>query len=381
MSGADFPGDANPFPSGAFPDRFERIGVFERPASEPPVDLSPRRFTFTGSAGEYFRIWIVNLMLSIATLGIYSAWAKVRRLRYFYGHTSLDGAVFGYHASPIAILKGRLVAYGVVLVLGIVGQIAPFAVMLLYLPLIGLMPIILIRGLRFRARNSSYRGIRFGFDGQTADAVMVFLLLPLAVPFTLGFIYPFVVKRQREFVMANSRHGRSAFQLDLPAWPVYRIYVTAALLGVILFGVPVIMIIGAQLTEALANSSDEQAQFNPIVLVAMLLFYLAIGVLTVGIRTSFENLAWKHTTIDGHQFRSRLEIGRMFWYYVTNILAIAVTLGLAVPWARIRLARYRAESLTLLPAGPLVTEASGTGVEESATGAELTEAMDFDVGI
>ena len=62
---------------------------------------------------EYFRIWIVNLLLSLVTLGIYSAWAKVRRLRYFYGHTSVDGGTFGYHASPIAILKGRLIAYAV----------------------------------------------------------------------------------------------------------------------------------------------------------------------------------------------------------------------------------------------------------------------------
>ena len=34
---------------------------------------------FTGQAGEYFSIWIVNVCLSIVTLGIYSAWAKVRR--------------------------------------------------------------------------------------------------------------------------------------------------------------------------------------------------------------------------------------------------------------------------------------------------------------
>jgi uncharacterized membrane protein YjgN (DUF898 family) len=36
---------------------------------------------FTGCAGEYFRIWIVNVCLSVLTLGIYSAWAKVRRKR------------------------------------------------------------------------------------------------------------------------------------------------------------------------------------------------------------------------------------------------------------------------------------------------------------
>ena len=81
----------------------------------------PRPFAFTGSGGEYFRIWIVNLLLSVITLGIYSAWAKVRRLRYFYGHTSVAGGTFGYHASPIAILKGRLIAYAVVFVLAVLG--------------------------------------------------------------------------------------------------------------------------------------------------------------------------------------------------------------------------------------------------------------------
>ena len=381
MGGADFPGDANRFAIDSTPEPEDpfRSG-FETPG-EPLPDLSPRPFQFSGSASEYFRIWVVNLMLSVATLGIYSAWAKVRRLRYFYGHTSLDGSVFGYHASPIAILKGRLISYGVVLTLGILGQVAPLGVYVLYLPLIALMPMILVRGLRFRARNSSYRGIRFAFDGQTPEAYLVFLGLPVAVPFTLGFLYPYVIARQREFVIAGSRHGQSTFQLRLPAWPVYRIYAVAALCGILLFGVPVAMMAGAQFTDALAGSADEPASFNPVVLFAMLLFYLGIGVLAVGVRTEFENLAWEHTTIDGHRFRSRLEIGQMFGYYVTNLLAIGLTLGLAVPWARIRLARYRAKSLTLLPAGPIVTQAGGSSIDESATGAELTEAMDFDVGI
>jgi Bacterial protein of unknown function (DUF898) len=36
---------------------------------------------FTGSGSEYFRIWIVNLLLMLVTLSLYYPWAKVRRLR------------------------------------------------------------------------------------------------------------------------------------------------------------------------------------------------------------------------------------------------------------------------------------------------------------
>jgi len=45
-----------------------------------PVQRMP--FVFTGNAGEYFGIWIVNPLLSIITFGIDSAWAKIRMARY-----------------------------------------------------------------------------------------------------------------------------------------------------------------------------------------------------------------------------------------------------------------------------------------------------------
>ncbi|MFT6387486.1 MAG: hypothetical protein ACJAUP_000857 [Cellvibrionaceae bacterium] len=40
---------------------------------------------FEGKGFEYFKIWMVNILLTIVTLGLYYPWAKVRHLRYFYG--------------------------------------------------------------------------------------------------------------------------------------------------------------------------------------------------------------------------------------------------------------------------------------------------------
>jgi uncharacterized membrane protein YjgN (DUF898 family) len=112
-----------------------------------------------------------------------------------------------------------------------------------------------------------------------------------------------------------------------------------------------------------------------------LLFYAGFGAVAVGVRTVLENLVWNGTTIDGHAFSSQLRVGRMIALYATNIVAIACTLGFAVPWARIRLARYRVESLALLPAGPLVSHAMPADLDTSAAGSELSEAMEFDVGL
>jgi uncharacterized protein DUF898 len=107
-------------------------------------------FAFTGSGPEYFRIWIVNVLLSVMTLGIYSAWAKVRTQRYFYRHTRVAGASFDYHGRPLAILKGRIVS--VVLFGGyyIANIVSPEAGAVAFLVLVALLPWLVMRSLKFR---------------------------------------------------------------------------------------------------------------------------------------------------------------------------------------------------------------------------------------
>src|ERR1700759_3419915 len=83
---------------------------------------------FEGSAGEYFKIWIVNLVLTIITLGIFSAWAKVRSKRYFLGNTYLGEHSFDYHGSPKRILLGRLIALALLFGYSLTASIAPKAV-------------------------------------------------------------------------------------------------------------------------------------------------------------------------------------------------------------------------------------------------------------
>ena len=79
-----------------------------------------RDFIFKGNAKEWFGIWIVNLLLSIVTIGIYSAWAKVRTKKYFYGNTFVDGRNFDYHATGGQILKGRLIIIAAIIVFQII---------------------------------------------------------------------------------------------------------------------------------------------------------------------------------------------------------------------------------------------------------------------
>jgi len=152
----------------------------------PPTD-NPVRFLGTGS--EYFRIWIVNLLLTIVTLGIYSAWAKVRRLKYMYRNTQIADSSFDYHGSAIAILKGRLVALVLLIAYNFSFQLSLIAGVVTLAFLAAIFPWLIRQSLRFRARYSSYRGIHFQFVGGLAEiyliaAPLIFLVVPFAL---LGF--------------------------------------------------------------------------------------------------------------------------------------------------------------------------------------------------
>ena len=151
--------------------------VFSAPArtTETPSSLP---FTFTGSGGEYFRIWIINLLLSIVTLGIYSAWAKIRRLKYVYNHTSVNGSSFEYHGKPLAILKGRIIALILFGGYNIAFQVSPLIGLIAFGILVVVLPWLLWSSFRFRLHNSSYCGIRFGFHGRLSGSYKVFLGIP-----------------------------------------------------------------------------------------------------------------------------------------------------------------------------------------------------------
>ena len=102
---------------------------------------------FTGSAGEYFRIWIVNLFFTLISLGIYSAWAKVRKKRYFYGSTRLDGDSFDYFASPKTILKGRIVAFVVFVSYALAAELYPSSALAFWAAFLLVLPWLVMRAL------------------------------------------------------------------------------------------------------------------------------------------------------------------------------------------------------------------------------------------
>ena len=350
--------------------------------SAPPADASnapapsPRvvrhQPEFSGRAGEYFGIWFVNLLLSIVTLGIYSAWAKVRTERYFYGNTRLAGSSFEYLADPISILKGRLIAYAVVISLGLASRFSLGLYLVLFLCVFALLPWVIVLSLRFRARNSAWRGLTFRFDRNGGDAYGPFMGWPILSSITGTILYPLMKQRQHEFVAGGHWFGRKPFEFTPDAGKYFMPWIFAAGMGIALF----VMLVVSMGMLAAGGGSQAGAGLNAGVIAAVAAFYLGIFAISVFLRVKYGNLLWNNTRVGEHRFESSLRARDMMWIYASNLVAILCTLGLAVPWAMIRLARYRAENFTFVAVGSVddfIAEAEG---EHGAAGAELVDALD-----
>ncbi len=134
------------------------------------------RLRFTGTGSEYFRVWVVQLMLSVATLGLYTAWAQRRHLQWWARHTLLDGDPFDFHGAPRRMLAHRLMA--LVLALGVwLSLLQPFwtGVAMLGVMMLGAAALS-VRMRRFRLHHLSWRGLRIG--QRLSDAPRAATVLP-----------------------------------------------------------------------------------------------------------------------------------------------------------------------------------------------------------
>jgi uncharacterized membrane protein YjgN (DUF898 family) len=342
------------------------------------TQAAPRNLplSFTGSGSEYFRIWIVNALLSIITLGIYSAWAKVRTLQYFYRNTQLDGATFDYHGSPTAILKGRAIVFVLALAYNLASHASPLLAVGLAVVLAAVFPFLLVRSLRFRMANSSYRGLRFAFIGKDAEGYQVFLLWPILTVLSLYLLAPFAHQRFKRYQHNHTLFGTAPFAFDATASAFYGVYLRTA-------GMVAIFLIGGGLVGGSLASAVGQSKGAVGVVFGMMMIGLYFGLMMIGpyFTARLQNLVWNNTTLLPHRFRSDVRAGKLFFIVLTNFIFIALTLGLFYPFARVRSTRYRVEAMTMIAVGPLDEFVAGEQQHVGALGDAAVDWYDIDIAL
>lgn len=343
-----------------------------------PAAPQPLRMRFAGSGSEYFRIWIVNLLLTIVTLGIYSAWAKVRTMQYFYRNTQLAGSSFDYHGSPIAILKGRGIIFVLALAFNVLSQSRPELSLVFLALLAGAFPWLLVRSLRFRMANSSYRGLRFAFTGKDAEGYMVFLVWPILSVFSLYLLAPLAHQRFKRYQHKNTRFGTTPFDFSGTPGNFYGVYLRTFGLAVLAFvvGIVLALLLGVSVKHTQAGAQ----QIVGFVIIAVFM-YASMLFLAPYFMSRLQNVVWNHTSLGAHRFQSQVGAGKLFWIYVSNAVLIVITIGLFTPFARVRTLRYKLDSVTLMAAGSLDTFVAGEATKVGALGDAAVDWYDIDIAL
>jgi uncharacterized membrane protein YjgN (DUF898 family) len=383
-------------PSGAAPPPAN-----QREAASAPTD--DRLIRFTGDGTEYFKIWAVNLALTIVTLGIFSAWAKVRRLRYFYANTTLTGSTFDFHGAPAAILRGRIIA--LVVLIGYTQapkiSLALYGVVALFI--LAVFPWLYWRSLRFRLGNTSFRGARFNFTGDLRTAYQI-LLPPAALFLSINVIVAIAAPSATDRasgVMLVAKLG-AVYLLGLAIWPYYYYRLRAYQHGNTVFGVTpfaylgtvgqfyvlagkiliiaavAAMVMGLDLGILVASSKEFVVGAIVFGLLALIIYISFFAVFPYASARA-QNIVWDSTELGGARFTSTLSFASLLKVEAVNLLATMLTCGLFRPFAAIRTAKLRIEAVAYQ--GDPASFQVGSFATGGPAGAEIGEMIGFDIAL
>jgi uncharacterized membrane protein YjgN (DUF898 family) len=300
-----------PFPATGTDGRNAMTGEGSPP---PPEEL---RLAFHGAGGSLLGIHIVNVLLTIVTLGVYYFWAKARVRRYLLSQTECAGDRFAYHGTGKELFVGFLKA---VLLIGIPLLALEFvrdfliheflvdvvAALLSYAIVLVCLACAIVGARRYRLSRTSWRGIRFSFRGRTVPFVKLFLSGTLLSLVTLGLYYPFFDTRRYGFLASHSFFGSARFGFD-------------------------------------GHGRDLFGRFA----VAILLTLPTLGLCWFWYLARAQRYCWDHTTFGPARFRSSVTGGRLLRLKLGNALLLVLTLGLGWPWTVVRNARFACAYLTV----------------------------------
>jgi len=386
----------------------ETLSDSRLPNSEPSQQLDIR---FTGSGSEYFRIWIVNLLLTLVTLTLYWPFARARRLAYFQNNTLVGRDPLGFHGDPWKMFRGYLL----MLLFGVsywaVSNFAPAFAWLPLLLLAVLWPALWRASLQFRLRNTSWRGVRMSFEGDLKGAYLC--TLPFFIPVLLigmvfgvlasatqgaeegeaGAVFAAATGLMVLFMAALSpwllarikryQHGGYAFaqqrtRLDAGLGAFYGFSFRA--MGVSLLCTALLAGVGGVVAAMVGGLSGAAVIMLPFLLA---LAYLVFPLVLVPYTTSrLQNLLWGHTRSRRIRFDSQLRFAPLMRLTAKNWLLIALTLGLYWPFAKVHTARMRLEAMDVSVQGDVnAWLAKAQGGDKGILGDAAGDFFGIDMGL
>lgn len=387
----------------------------ENALNSPSLDSTPVAFSGTGS--EYFRIWIVNLLLILVTFGIYYPWAKVRKLKYFYNNTRIDDHALEFHGEPKKMLRGTLIAGGLFFMYSAAADFSATAGLVSLILLIAMAPVLFQASMRFRLANSSWRGMRMRFVAEgyrevyacIAFPIAMFLLPGLLVVFgneagttakdallpvsALGSVIfivliltlPYFFWRLKRYQHNHYAWGPLKTEYRSPALATYKVFGQTLLISLLI--VAIFMAVVFMMLPSQAGSTRSWSRHLGLMLSLLVpLFFVFVILINILPRAFFtakmQNLLWSRTGNRHFRFKSELSVGKFIGLQFKNYVLILITFGLYWPFAVMATQRMRLEAISLKTKVALDTLSDAARARENdATGDMAADIFGFDLGM
>ena len=389
-----------------------------------PQTIDAYPLEFTGSGGEYFRVWIVNVLLSIVTLGFYTPWARKRTAQYFYSHTLVAGSPLEFTAQQRRMVMGFVLLVLITLAYNIAARTGQdTAVGLFLLGGAVLAPFIWASAMRFRLGATRWRGLRLQFTAGWKEVYMaswpvfalalvwfgVFFGLQMLSPevahalqaaeeevrkprmptFTaamvgllvLGLVLTVLCVIRLEYNYKSLLVLRAQVGAERGRWkPVYMDFVKVWLATVAVFIVSEVIIwlvmfvaAGSSIALLVASAGKGLGLWMVVVIIAafvggIFLMFLASAPARAYREARMFQLMWNNIGVSHlARFKCRLRSGRYVWLRIKNMLLTLATLGIYRPFARVSEYRMKVESVTLHIKGG-VEQVAGVMVRQQQQG-------------
>lgn len=314
-----------------------------------PETLPMNWLIFHGKGGSLFGIKIVNMLLTLLTLGIYHFWGKVRVRSYILSQTEFGGDRFAYHGTGKELLVGFLKAvvifgiplFGLVILPELTGAseaAKSVGFFIAYGLAFVVIPLAMVGARRYRLSRTSWRGIRFSFRGSAKDFVKLFIKGSFLSGITGGLYYPYFETQKFGFMTSHSYFGNEKFHFD----------------------------------------GEGRDLFGPYLL-AVLLFLPTLGLYYFWFQAKKHRYFWENTSIGNARFRSTVTGGALLMLTLGNFLLLILTLGFAWPWVVVRNIQFTFRYLNLEGA-PDMTQIAQQAQFASPTGEGLASFLDLDTG-
>ncbi len=384
-----------------------------------------KRFEFTGNGTEYFKIWIVNTLLTIVTFGIYYPWAKVRNNRYLYANSMVENKNFEYHATGKQLLFGYILAISIIFIYNLLSGLFPPAALIFISLFFVFLPWLILKGMRFNLNMTSFNNVRFNFDGKLFESYIIFLGIPILyillfilfgfllkfskesviltllllliffVIYVVAFSYFSVVKTR--FFIDFTRYGNFSFDtnLDTPKFMIILlksigVYFIVSIIFTFVF--LVIFYLTGYVSDinfimsVLKENPKEGFKMIleilfPILVLGYFLFIFIVTITFAYYSVKKREYIFDNTKLnDSVSFLSTMKFFPYAYILITNFILVILSLGFAYPWAKVRVAKYTLDNTMIRMTGGFDDYYSISDIKDSAFADQMNDVLNLGIG-